>query len=96
MKISRDKRSFKINFDSSNETTVGFGGDEEKDIIEKFIQKCEYFDFPALVNEEIEKFKQKVVAFAIQFGTRNEKTTSFFLNFLENTREIGTSELKKR
>ena len=37
-----------------------------------------------------------MVAFAVQYGTRNEKTTSIFLNFLENTREIATNELKKK
>lgn len=37
-----------------------------------------------------------MVAFAIQYNIKNEKTTAIFLNFLENVREIATAELKKR
>jgi hypothetical protein len=37
-----------------------------------------------------------VVAFAVQYGTRNEKTICIFLKFLEKTREIATNYLKKK
>ena len=96
MKVLRNKRSFQISFDSNNEPNAAICNEKEKEIIEKFMRKCPHFDFPSVDNEELEKFKQKVIGFSIQYGTRNEKTTSFFLHFLETTREIGTSELKKK
>lgn len=71
MKISRNKRQFHISFDSNNEVATTIDRDEEKDIIEKFIQPCLYFQFPNVHNEEIEKFKKKVIGSANQYGTRN-------------------------
>ena len=53
MKVVRNKRCFQINFDSNNEPNTGFGNEEEKDIIEKFVRKCSFFDFPSIENEEI-------------------------------------------
>lgn len=53
MRVVKIKKSFEISFDSNNETAGGSGNEEEKDIIEKFIQKCPYFDFPPIENEEI-------------------------------------------
>ena len=53
MKVTRNKRCFQINFDSNNEPNTGFANEEEKDIIEKFVRKCSFFDFPIIENEEI-------------------------------------------
>ena len=53
MKVIRNKRCFQINFDSNNEPNTGFANEEEKDIIEKFVRKCSFFDFPIIENEEI-------------------------------------------
>lgn len=56
--------------------------EEEKDIIDKFIQPCAFFQFPQVQSEEIEKFKKKVIGSANQYGSRNEKTTAIFLSLL--------------
>jgi hypothetical protein len=108
MTISRDRRHFESTFESTAEPKTSGGGgpdhEEEKDVIEKFIQPCPYFQFTVSYGEEIlkeiqreaDKMKQRVTCFTNQYGARNEKTTAIFLNLLEVTREIGTNELKKK
>ena len=72
MKVTQIKNEAIICFDLNNEGfNNNFEREEEKDILEKFIQPCEGFDFPPIQNEDIEKFKKKIIAFAVQYGTRN-------------------------
>lgn len=51
MKVSKNKRQFQINFDSNNEISNSLDHEEEKDIIDKFIQPCPFFQFPQVRNE---------------------------------------------
>jgi hypothetical protein len=55
MKISRDRRYFEITFESTAEPNANAGGpdhEEEKDVIEKFIQPCPYFQFTVSYSDE--------------------------------------------
>jgi hypothetical protein len=86
MKVTKNKKETMISFDMNNEVNNSFEHEEENDILAKFLQKCKDFSFPPIHNSEIENFEKMGVAFAVQYGTRNEKTIGIFLKFLEKTK----------
>ena len=70
MKITKTKKTFEISLDSTADDT-NYEKEEEKDILDKFIQPCEDFPFPTIEHEQIEKEKKKLFVCAVQHGIRN-------------------------
>ena len=50
MKITKTKKTFEISLDSTADDT-NYEKEEEKDILDKFIQPCEDFPFPTIEHE---------------------------------------------